>query len=51
MEKNKKHSKKELSKREKDLRAKFAELQKLIKKYNVKPFDRKEIYGASNGNL
>lgn len=38
--------KKELSKKEIKLRQQFDTLAKLLKKHNVKPFDRKEIYGT-----
>lgn len=37
---------KPLSEREIRLRKGFAELAKLAKKYGVKPFDRKQIYGT-----
>lgn len=52
MEKDKKSNQKgkeqkvQLSEREIKLRKQFDELRKLAKKYGVKPFDRKQIYGT-----
>lgn len=42
----KKKIEKQLSEKEIKLRKGFKQLQKLAKKYDVKPFDRKEIYGT-----
>lgn len=42
----KKEIKKELSKKELKLRELAKKVQKMVKEHNVKPFDRKQIYGA-----
>lgn len=44
--KREKKIEKKLSEKEIKLREGFKQLQKLAKKYDVKPFDRKEIYGT-----